>query len=54
MLRKGINSLKQKIIGTAAEQMIVEVRTPPANTASIKELSQSRVALVTTAGVHLN
>lgn len=54
MLRKGINSFKQRIIGKAAEQMIVEVRTPPANIASINQLTQSRVALVTTAGVHLN
>jgi D-proline reductase (dithiol) PrdB len=51
MFQKGW--LKQKIIGKAAEKMVMKIETAPQLAFFNKELSQSRVALVTTAGVHL-
>ncbi|RXT13739.1 hypothetical protein EIZ39_06225 [Ammoniphilus sp. CFH 90114] len=44
---------KQKIIGKVAEKMVHSVTTPPPIAEWNKDLSQARVALVTTAGVHL-
>ena len=46
-------SIKQKIIGKAAEFMVKEIDTPPVIAEVKKQLSDSRVAIVTTAGVHL-
>jgi D-proline reductase (dithiol) PrdB len=46
--------IKQKIISKAAEYMLVDVDTPPENAIITKTLSECRVALITTAGVHLD
>lgn len=46
-------SLKQKIIGKLAEYMVAEKVSPPYIAPIKKSLSQSRVAFITTAGVHL-
>lgn len=45
--------MKQKLIGKAAEQMVLMVDSPPAIAPVAKSLAESRVALVTSAGVHL-
>jgi len=47
------NILKQKLIGKAAEQMVLMVDSPPTIAPVTKSLSESRVALVTSAGVLL-
>ncbi|MBP1933161.1 D-proline reductase (dithiol) PrdB [Ammoniphilus resinae] len=44
---------KQKVIGKVAEAMVKKVETPPTIAPWGKSLAQARVALVTTAGVHL-
>lgn len=52
MSKDNIN-IKQKIIGKVAEFMVKEVITPPVIAEVEKPLSDSRVAFVTTAGVHM-
>jgi D-proline reductase (dithiol) PrdB len=44
---------QQKIIGKAAESMVLHIDSHPAIAPVQKSLSECRVALVTTAGVHL-
>lgn len=44
---------KQKLIGKYAESKVKSVEAPPAIAEWSKELSEARVALITTAGVHL-
>ena len=46
-------SLKEIIIGKAAEHMVVKIDAPPAIAQIKKELIDSKVAFITTAGVHL-
>lgn len=46
-------SLKQKIIGKVAEYMVSSVTTPPPIAEVKKPLKDSKVAFITTAGVHL-
>lgn len=44
---------KQKIIGKVAEHMVINISTPPTIAPVKKTLRESRVAFITTAGVHL-
>lgn len=46
-------SLREVLIGKVAERMVVEISEPPAIALKKKELKDSRVAFITTAGVHL-
>lgn len=46
-------SLKEIIIGKAAEHMVVNIKEPPIIANKKKELKDSKVAFITTAGVHL-
>lgn len=46
--------LKQKLIGLYAESKVKAVETPAPIAEWKKELSEARVALITTAGVHLH
>lgn len=46
-------NLKQKIIGKVAEYMVPKITTPPSIAKVKKDLKDSKIAFVTTAGVHL-
>lgn len=46
-------SLKENIISKIAERMVVTIEEPPAFVEMEKDLSQAKVAFVTTSGVHL-
>lgn len=46
-------SLKENIISKIAERMVVTIEEPPANVTMTNELSEAKVAFVTTSGVHL-
>ena len=48
--RKG---LKEILIGKVAESMVITIDTPPSIAKIKKELNNSKVAFITTAGVHL-
>lgn len=52
MSKSGIN-LKQKIISKAAEFMVGNIGSPPPSAKVKKPLSESKVAFITTSGVHL-
>ncbi len=47
------NKIKQKLIGKAAEYMVIKIDTPPVIAQFKKDIKDSKVAFVTTAGVHL-
>jgi D-proline reductase (dithiol) PrdB len=53
MLKASMAAWKQKIIGKAAEKMVMNIDNPPSIANVRKNLYESRVAFVTTAGVHL-
>jgi D-proline reductase (dithiol) PrdB len=44
---------KQKLIGKVAEAMVKKIDNPPPIAPPIDDLTRARVALITTAGVHL-
>lgn len=46
-------NLREKIIGKIAERMVVTIDEAPAHIEMEKNLSQAKVAFVTTSGVHL-
>lgn len=49
-----VNKYKQMMIGKVAEKMVVTIDQPPVIAPKyLKDLSQAKVALVTTSGVHL-
>lgn len=53
MFKASMAAWKQKIIGKAAEKMVMKIDTPPSIANVRKNLYESKVAFVTTAGVHL-